>query len=66
MQLAAAHTAGDSPDKDTIGKLVPETHILNNRVRPRATRGNFCALPMSLAEERRRASRYLRDTGKAA
>ena len=29
MQIASAHTAGDSPDKDTIGKLPPERHILN-------------------------------------
>ena len=63
MQLAAAHTAGDSPDKDTIGKLVPETHILNNRVRPRLLAA-ILRFADELAEERRRASRYLRDTGK--
>ena len=63
MQVAAAHTAGDSPDKDTIGKLWRKRHILNNEVRP-----SFLAAILrfadELADERQRASRYLMETGK--
>ena len=62
MQVAAAHTAGALPDKDTIGKLWRKTHILNNEVRPRFLAA-ILRFADELADDRRRASRYLMETG---
>ena len=62
MQVAAAHTSGTSADKDTIGKLLPKTHILNSEVRPRLLAA-ILRFADELADERRRASRYLLATG---
>ena len=61
VQIASAHTAGQADDKDTIGKLQPELHILNNRVRPRLLAA-ILRFADELADDRNRASRYLHET----
>ena len=61
MQIASAHTTGESPDKDTIGRLAPELHILNNRVRQRLLAA-VLRFADELADDRPRASRYLHET----
>ena len=63
LQIASAHTAGDSSEKDTIGQLQPVRHILNKRVRLRRLAA-ILRLADELADERRRASAYLLKTGK--
>ena len=61
IQIASAHTAGDSPDKDTISKLSPEQYILNHRVRPRLLAA-ILRFADELADDRSRASAYLHQT----
>ena len=61
VQIASAHTAGDSPDKDTIGKLQPEVHILNRPIRPRLLAA-ILRFADELADDRSRASRYMHET----
>ena len=63
LQIASAHTAGDSAEKDTIGRLQPKRHILNKPVRLRLL-ASILRLADELADERRRASRYLLESGK--
>ena len=62
VQIAAAHTAGESGDKDTIRRLQPVLHILNNRVRPRLLAA-ILRFADEIADDRARASRYLLETG---
>ena len=61
VQIASAHTAGRSIDKDTIGKLQPEVYILNNRVRPRLLAA-ILRFSDELADDRDRTNRYLVET----
>ena len=61
VQIAAAHTAGQSEDKDTIGKLPGEAYILNELVRPRLLAA-ILRFADELADDRHRASRYLLET----
>ena len=62
VQIAAAHTAGDSSEKDTIGRLQTELYILNKCVRPRLLAA-ILRFADELADERSRANRYLLDLG---
>ena len=61
VQVAAAHTAGDSEKKDTIGKLANERFILNKRVRPRLLAA-ILRFADELADDRARSSRFLHET----
>ena len=63
IQIASAHTAGDSPEKDTIGKLPPEQYILNQPVRPRLLAA-ILRFADELADDRSRASAYLHETNR--
>lgn len=61
LQIAAAHTSGESEEKDTISQLPHERHILNRHVRPRLLAA-ILRFADELAEDRSRASRYLHET----
>ncbi|MCY4287689.1 MAG: hypothetical protein OXC63_03770 [Aestuariivita sp.] len=63
MLIAAAHTSSGHQDKDTISKLLPETHILNKKVRPKLLAA-ILRFADELSDERQRASQYLLETGK--
>ena len=58
IRIAAAHTAGDAADKDTIRSLPRDDYILNHPVRPQMLAA-ILRFADELADERIRASRYL-------
>ena len=63
LQIASAHTAGDSEEKDTIGNLSRVRYILNEYVRPRLLAA-ILRFADELADERSRASRYMHETNR--